>query len=188
MARPKSDDKRNAILSGATRVIASQGLGAPTAAIAREAGVSNGSLFTYFPTKADLLNQLYLELKGEMSRVALPELPPGGSVREPLLALWTQWLRWAAASPEKRRALAHLAVSDDITPTSRLAGHEAMSGIADLLDRSRKQGPLRDAPLDFVLALMNALADTTVDFMIQDPSNADHRCEASFEALWRMVS
>ena len=30
------------------------GLGAPTATIAKEAGVSNGSLFTYFETKADL--------------------------------------------------------------------------------------------------------------------------------------
>ena len=33
------------------RVIASQGLGAPTAMIAKQAGVSNGSLFTYFETK-----------------------------------------------------------------------------------------------------------------------------------------
>ncbi len=55
MARPKSDDKRSAIVSAAIRVIAGQGLGAATATIAKEAGVSNGSLFTYFETKADLL-------------------------------------------------------------------------------------------------------------------------------------
>jgi hypothetical protein len=56
MARSKSDDRRSAIMSAAIRVIASQGLGAATATIAKEAGVSNGSLFTYFETKADLLN------------------------------------------------------------------------------------------------------------------------------------
>jgi AcrR family transcriptional regulator len=39
-------------MSAAIRVIASEGLGAPTATIAKEAGVSNGSLFTYFETKA----------------------------------------------------------------------------------------------------------------------------------------
>ena len=66
MARPKSEDKRSAILGAATRVIVSEGLGAPTAMIAREAEVANGSLFTYFETKADLLNALYVELKGEM--------------------------------------------------------------------------------------------------------------------------
>ena len=44
MARPKSEDKRNAIMEAATRVIAAQGLGAPTMKIAEEAGVANGSL------------------------------------------------------------------------------------------------------------------------------------------------
>ena len=48
MARPKSDDKRDALVAAAARVIAAQGLSAPTAVIAKEAGVSNGSLFTYF--------------------------------------------------------------------------------------------------------------------------------------------
>jgi AcrR family transcriptional regulator len=67
MARPKSEDKRDALMAAATRVIAAQGLSAPTAVIAREAGVSNGSLFTYFETKADLFNQLYLELKTGMA-------------------------------------------------------------------------------------------------------------------------
>jgi AcrR family transcriptional regulator len=43
-------------MTAATRVIAAQGLSAPTAVIAREAGVANGSLFTYFETKADLIN------------------------------------------------------------------------------------------------------------------------------------
>src|ERR1700722_13174654 len=59
MARPRSEDKRKALMAAATRVIVAQGLSAPTAVVAREAGVSNGSLFTYFDTKAELFNQLY---------------------------------------------------------------------------------------------------------------------------------
>jgi AcrR family transcriptional regulator len=51
MARPKSDEKRSAILEAATRIIVAQGLSAPTAGIAKEAGVANGSLFTYFEQK-----------------------------------------------------------------------------------------------------------------------------------------
>jgi hypothetical protein len=102
--------------------------------------------------------------------------------------MWSHWLRWAASCPDKRRALAHLAVSDDITPASHQAGKQSMAGIARLLERSRENGPMRDAPLDFVSALMSALADTTIDFMIQDPANADKHCTAAFDALWRMVA
>jgi AcrR family transcriptional regulator len=69
--RPKSDEKRSVILQETTRVIVMQGLSAPTMVIAKEAGVANGSLFTYFATKTDLFNQLYLELKMEMASGAM---------------------------------------------------------------------------------------------------------------------
>jgi AcrR family transcriptional regulator len=169
-------------------VIAVQGLGAATATIAREARVSNGSLFTYFDTKADLLNQLYLELKTDMGAAALGGLPADGDAREQLLALCTGWLRWATAYPERRRTLAQLDVSDEITETTHQAASRAMKGIAEILERSRANGPLRDAPLAFVVSLANAVADTTIDFTIRDPKNADAHGRAGFEAIWRMIA
>ncbi|HET8853867.1 MAG TPA: TetR family transcriptional regulator, partial [Ktedonobacteraceae bacterium] len=50
MARPKSQDKRNAILAAAIELIAEQGLSVPTSKIAHVAGVAEGTLFTYFET------------------------------------------------------------------------------------------------------------------------------------------
>ncbi len=76
MAQTKKTDRRNAILVAATKLIAVQGLGAPTAKIAKAAGIADGSLFTYFPDKDDLLNQLYVELKMEL-REAVLALTPG---------------------------------------------------------------------------------------------------------------
>lgn len=176
-------------MAAAIRVIASEGLGAATATIAKEAGVSNGSLFTYFETKSDLLNQLYLEIKAEMAAAALDGLPAEKSgIRNQLLHMWSHWLRWAASCPEKRRAFAQLSVSDEITPESREAGHKTMAGVAKLLDRSRENGPLRDTPLGFVVALMNAMAETTIDFMINEPAHAETHCMTAFNAMWRMFA
>ena len=87
MPRPKSDEKRSAILEAATRIIVMQGLSAPTAGIAKEAGVANGSLFTYFGTKTDLFNQLYLELKTEMASAAMKDLPMDAESRQQLFHL-----------------------------------------------------------------------------------------------------
>jgi AcrR family transcriptional regulator len=188
MARPRSEDKRNAIVAAAIRVIVKQGLGAPTAAIARKAGVANGSLFTYFETKAELLNHLYLELKNKMASAALEGLTPDASDRDQLFHLWSGWMRWAAANPEERRAAALLGVCEDITPATRAAGHQTMAGIAALLERCRAQGPLRKASMGFVVALLNSLADATMDFTVQDPSNAKKHSEAGFDALWRVLT
>jgi AcrR family transcriptional regulator len=188
MARPKSDDKRDAILAAATRVIAAQGLSAPTAAIAKEAGVSNGSLFTYFETKADLLNQLYLEIKTEAAHAALDGVPPKADIRKQAQYSWARSLAWAMEFPAKRRVLALLTVSDDITPASKAAGHKIMAGVATQIDESRKSGPMRKVPLMFVVAIMNAIMDSTMDFMLRDKANAEKHSKAGFEAVWRAIA
>lgn len=187
MSRPRSDEKKSAILRAATRVIVTQGLSAPTAGIAKEAGVSNGSLFTYFETKPELFNQLYLALKAEMSSAAMKDLP-GGVEREQVFHVWRNWMHWTVSYPEKRRALAQLEVSDEITPETRAAGHKIMAGIAELLERSRVHGPLRGAPKEFALRIMNSVAEATMDFMTQDTAHAEQHCKEGFEALWRVVA
>jgi len=188
LARPKSDDKRNAILAAATRVIVTHGLSAATAMIAHEAGVSNGSLFTYFETKADLFNQLYLDLKADMASAALNGLPQDAEIREQFFRLWTNWVHWAVSNPEKRRALAQLVVSDQITPESRTAGHQTMARFGELLQQARAHGPMRDVPMAFVTAIMSSLAEATMDFMVLDPAGADRHCQEGFNVLWRAVA
>ena len=187
MARPKSENRRNAIMRAATQVIVAQGLSAPTALIAREAGISNGSLFTYFDTKAELFNQLYLELKTEMAEASLAGLAAEGASREQMFRVWSNWMHWASANPQKRAVLAQLAVSEDMTPATREAGHRAMGGLAGLLERVRAGGPMRDAPMGFVVAIMNGVAEATIDFMAQEPVRAEVHCQAGFDAMWRII-
>jgi AcrR family transcriptional regulator len=188
MARPRSDDKRDAILAAATRVIARDGLGAATAAIAKEARVSNGSLFTYFETKADLLNALYLELKTARAAAALDGIAAIKNARKQSLQSWTNTLNWAVAHPDKRRALVHLGVSPDLTPATRQKGHVIMAEVARMIDLARANGPMKNAPLEFVVGLMTAVSDATIEFMVRDKANAQKRCLAGFEAFHRMIA
>lgn len=175
-------------MAAATLAIVAQGLGAPTAAIAKNAGISNGSLFTYFETKAALFNQLYFELKSDMGSAALDGFSARAPLRRQLERLWLNWTRWATANPDKRRAMALLHVSDDITSETRAALHQEMAPIAALLEQARAKGPMKDASMAYIGAMMNAMADTTMDFMLQDPKHADEHCKVGFDALWRMLA
>ena len=188
MSRPKSDEKRQALLLAATRIIVTQGLSAPTAGIAKEARVANGSLFTYFETKGDLYNQLYLGLKAEMAGAAMMKHDPSAVPREQLFHIWQRWVTWAVSCPEKRRALALLDVSDEITPESRAAGHKTMASVAGLLEEIRANGPMHKTPMAFVVAIMNSIAEATIAVMAHDPAHAKERCIEGFDALWRSVS
>lgn len=134
MARPRSEDKRNAILEAATRVIAVEGVSAPTAKIAKLARVAEGTLFTYFNNKDELLNELYLQLKAELREtMAAQALKATKSLKATALHAWTHYVSWGVANPEKRKVLAQLGVSDRITAKSKAAG---MVGFTELNARS----------------------------------------------------
>lgn len=79
MARPKSEDKKQALLEAATAAFAQSGIAASTSAIARSAGVAEGTLFRYFATKDDLLNELYLSIKSGLVQVMVASLKPNES-------------------------------------------------------------------------------------------------------------
>lgn len=187
MARLKSDDKRAAILEAATDLIADQGLGAPTALIAKRAGVAHGSLFNYFPTKAELFNAVYLQLKGDLEDAVFAGLPASADTRQQLHHLWTRWTQWGVSNPSRRRALAQLDVSDLITEASHKTAFERAALGIEIVRRASAAGALRDQPVKFVGSLVSALAGATMDFMVREPEHAEAYCAASFDSLWNAL-
>jgi AcrR family transcriptional regulator len=188
MARPRSEDKRNAILAAATEVIAEQGLGAPTARMAKLAGVAEGTLFTYFENKDALINALYLDLKAELRDVMMTTYPKHASVRRRAQYVWNQFVDWGVAHPHKRRAMAQLSVSDRLTEHARATGMQAFADVNVLLDESIASGTLRDHPPAFVAAILAALAETTMDFIAREPADAERYRNAGFEAFWNAIA
>lgn len=188
MARPKSEDKRNAILSAAARVIAEQGGSATTARIAKEARVAEGTLFTYFANKDDLLNQLYLDLKAEMRDAMLRGYPADAGLRERACHAWNAYLDWAIDNPAGRRAIARLTLSERITEASRKAGSDGFAPISAAIEEAAALGTLRGYPAPFVGAIMNSLAETTMDFVAHYPADAERYRAAGFAAFWSAIA
>ena len=188
MARPRSDDKRSAILAAAVRAIDRHGPSAPTALIAKEAGVANGSLFTYFETKSALFNALYLELKRDMAAAAIEGLSAVADLPEQPRHVWSNWMEWAVRAPQKRQALARLGVCDELTATTRAQAQRIMEELAHRMRPAPARGLMREAPFAFVAAVMNSVAETTMDFMLTDPAQGEHYSQAGFEAVSRMLS
>lgn len=189
MARPRSEDKRNAILTAATEVIAQQGTSAPTARIAKLANVAEGTLFTYFATKDDLLNALYLELKTELGEAMTAGYPEAGSLKDRCRHFWTKYVTWGVAQPEKRKVMAQLKVSDRITEHCKTTTVKALAEIHDMLMESTAQGGgLRGQPPAFAFAILSSLAEATMEFIARQPDQAERTTAAGFEIFWRAVS
>jgi AcrR family transcriptional regulator len=189
LPRPRSDDKRAAILSAATKMFAERGLGAaPTSAISKAAGVAEGTLFTYFKTKDDLVNALYREIKLELADVLMGSLPRDKDVRTRLQHLWNGYVSWGVSSPDQRKVLAQLQVSGAITEQSRAVGYAPFAEIEAMARDSIAERVLRDYPVQLIAATLEALADMTMGFMEHDAPRADHYRSTGFEIFWNGIA
>ncbi|MGH5694971.1 TetR family transcriptional regulator [Klebsiella pneumoniae] len=109
MARPKSEDKKQALLEAATAAFAQSGIAASTSAIARSAGVAEGTLFRYFATKDELLNELYLAIKLRLVRTMIAGLDPDEKrPKENARNIWNSYIDWGVRNPmEHAKAANH---------------------------------------------------------------------------------
>lgn len=187
MPRTLSDQRRTAVLEAATRAIARDGLAAPTASIAAEAGLSVGSLFNYFPTKTALLNGLYLHLKRDLAAAVVEPPIPDGSLRERAWEGWRRWIRWGAADPDKQRVLMLIDASRELSGETRRDGVAAMQGADSLFAEAQAGGPFADQPLEFLVATVGALAATTMEAVSREPEKFESRCRAGFTAVWGAI-
>ena len=188
MARPLSEDKRTAILEAATEVVAMLGVSAPTAKIAKEAGVAEGTLFTYFANKDELLNRLYLELKMDLCGAMMTGYPASKSLIVRNRHVWDRFIGWGSAHPLKRRAMRQLAVSDRITEESKKLVGDSFGEFDDMMRECAAGGAMKRQPPSFVSAIMGAIADTTMDFIAREPAQAKRYTKAGFEAFWKAIA
>lgn len=185
MARPRSHDKRNAILAAASQAFAERGLGATTARIARLAGVAEGTVFTYFDTKDVLLNELYLTLKAGLRQAMMADFPRDGTPEQRVAHAWNGYVDWGMASPADREALRQLTVSGRVDAEHRAAGSQGFDEIGALLRERLVDSNLSAQEAQaFQGALFVSMAETAMEFISRNPNQADAYRVAGFQALW----
>lgn len=185
MARPLSEAKREALLEAASVLIAQLGTGASTAKIAKAAGVSEGALFTYFPSKDDLLNELFVVTEARLAETIQAPYPAELSPRDRLFIVWSRLIDWGLQNSTARKALRQLKVSDRVTAESRkrcltlfreprlmveqcLAGHCAPERVPFYID-----------------TILFDLADITMNAIAANPKERETIRQAGFDLFWK---
>lgn len=188
MARPKSLEKRNALLAAAIEQIARQGLSVSTSKIAQVAGVAEGTLFTYFETKEHLLNELYLALKGEERENLLRDYPLQASLEERARHFWDTYVAFGVNHPDKYKVVVLLHFSDHVHEQTRRLGGEGYEAQATMVLECLRSGALKDQSIEFGGALLLSLMNMTVELILQHPTETRRFRDAGFTAFWHAVT
>jgi AcrR family transcriptional regulator len=188
MARPKSEDKRTAILEAAVRVFAERGLAAATSAISSAAGIAEGTLFTYFTTKDELVNAVYRELKAELAIAMMSGFPSDKSVRLRLLHIWSRYVTWGVENSQRQRVLRQVEIWHGLTKESKKAGSAPFEEIETMMEEAVRERIVQDLPRKFMETTMSALAETVMELIRQDRKQARVYQKAGFEMLWSGIA
>lgn len=184
LARLKSSNKRKAILESAMDLFAERGIGhAPTSAISAAAGIAEGTLFTYFKTKDELLNELYRELRKELDR-ELADYPFTADTHTRLRFIWDRYLNLALKYPKRLKVLQQLRSSgrlfkDSESPTM------AIMEVLHTTKEAAELGGIRNVSAEFLVLFFRAQAESTVEFIAAHPDLKTESHEVGFKMVWR---
>lgn len=184
MARPKSEDKRNALLSAATQVFAQNGLAASTASITKAAGMAEGTLFIYFKGKDELMNTLYTEIKNDLAEAMLRDHSPKSGPDEAMQHIWNNYIDWGANNHDRLTVVQQLKVWEGLKPEIAEETMARFAKLHELLEIAITGGALKDVPRPFLLATFSAQAETVLQFIKQDPDRAAFYRDRGFEIFW----
>ncbi|MDR7168314.1 AcrR family transcriptional regulator [Nocardia kruczakiae] len=149
----RADARRNRqrVLQAAQRLFAERGLGVSLDEIARDAGVGPGTVHRHFPSK----ETLYLAVATDQLEQLIGEANGLAETDDPA-ALFVLLSRMMANGAENRAVKSALAAAEfDLRTAAPRVAADLTRHVADLLDRARTAGVVRDdVTVDELMALV----------------------------------
>ncbi len=95
------NERESQIINAAGALFLEEGVGVSTAKIAKAAGVSNGTLFNYFPTKQALIDAIYKAHKTSLFEKSRAHVEGEFSL-DAMKRNWDAYLAWSRENPQAR--------------------------------------------------------------------------------------
>ncbi|MBP1909486.1 TetR/AcrR family transcriptional regulator [Methanolobus bombayensis] len=184
------EDKKAALLEAALKLFTERGFhGTSTAQISKEAGVATGTLFNYFPTKEDLINALYFDVKEKLSRSMGKDVQAQKTYKEKLRKMWYNLVEWGIENQDQFLFVGQFCSSPYITSHTREVVMEEYVFFHDLAMEGLANGELGDYPPEMITSMFYQSSRTIVDYILySEPQDKNKAIEDGFQVVWQGVS
>ena len=149
---------KDQILEVALNLFIAQGFDAtPTSQISKEANVSTGTLFYYFPNKNLILEQLYLSIKKELSTYLQQKDDFTLPTKKRLFTCLKIYVEWVNANPKKTVFLDQFYHSANISKTIKQEAYGEFDRMKEIVEAALHEGILKELPLEFHLIMIECI-------------------------------
>ncbi len=185
-------DKRKQIIDAAVRLFHRDGFwNTSTASVAKEAGIAAGTLFNYFATKSDLIDQVYIALKQDLATAVAVDFPRDAGIERQTRELWSRFFRWHLERPTEAALMKQLKISELVSRDVVALQNENFAFALELIRRGIEEGNLADLPLDYIAAFTEASLEAAIAHARQtgvEPQNSAAVEDMAFAVYWRAIS
>ena len=187
MVRKLSIEKRSSLLKAALKLFVEKGIqNTSTAEIAREAGMAAGTLFIYFPTKQDLVDELALKVSKELSDNINSLLDPSLSAHDSFLVIWNEVLHWFLADMEAYQYAQQIRVPGVLSQAVVMETGKYFSFFYTAIQKGLDERSVKPYSIDLIggflyqdfVAVMNYIQ------MQPDASKQEEAIRQGFELFW----
>ena len=179
--------KREIILKTALYLFTTQGFHAtPTSQISKEAGISTGTLFHYFPDKNTLFEQLYLAIKKDMAKVVRDYDDPNLDSKHRLEQCFRGFVYWGVENPEKFLFIEQFCHSPSISESVKREAQAEFSWLSQIIDEDGRKGLLRDLPQEFYSVMVLQILFGVVKLISSGTTglSSDEIIRAGLDMIW----
>lgn len=187
MARKPSPERRALYMQAALKLFVERGVqNTSTAAIAKEAGSAAGTLFLYFPSKTDLINELILQVGREQSEFIKSKLEPDLSVRDAFFTIWDGTVRWFLENMDAFLYTQQVRDSGLITEDAAQESEKYFDYYFEAIHKGFEGGIIKPYPIELigsflyqdVVAVMNLIRRQS------DPVKQEEYIQIGFDIFW----
>ena len=187
MVRTPSPEKKANLMRAALTLFVAQGVtNTSTAEIARAAGTASGTLFLYFPTRQDLLDELVLTIGQEQSELVQALLQPSFSAQETFSTIWHASVRWFLEHLEAYLYLQQVRDSGLISPEAVQESAKFFGYYYIAIQKGLAEGSIKPYPLELVGDFLyhDLVAITNHARRQPDAGQVTQSIQQGFEIFW----
>jgi AcrR family transcriptional regulator len=187
----KNTDKRKAILNACVKLFNETCFqDTSTARISQEAGVATGTLFLYFQSKEELVNELYLECKSDYAAYMEAGFEEHTTFKAQIRYIWDRSLEWKLNNTEKLKFMMQFCSSPYITKMTQERAMNRLRLMNDVIKRALDNKEVTASSIELLSAMITGYFHTAALFLLdhRHSKNFKKMADESFNYLWKGIN
>lgn len=182
--------KKEIIQETMLKLIAEQGVQAtPMSQIARESGVSTGTIYHHFSSKEEILQEIYLNKKKDFRDMIEMELQDKDPLEKQFARLWVAIYYYYINNPLLFRFSQQIAGTPLINPETKKTGLTYHTGIFEFFQSGISAGRFVEMEVSLMAELIHGIICTLVELQLNgELDKSDKHIKDAVDFSWQAIA